>query len=109
MTTFRDIDQTGRTRPRGLGALIPTEPPTPAVTALDKQFQWKQLNAALFAIRNAEFEYARGDHEAAGVWMDDARHALGALALSLAEGPAADGYARLFETIVTPPQVRRRD
>jgi hypothetical protein len=91
-------------RPRGLDALIPTAPPAPDVRGL----QWSQLNLAFAAIRNAEFEFARGGLDEGGMWLDDARRALGALALTLAEGPAAEGYARLFEQILTPPRVRRR-
>lgn len=99
---IHDVDMVGRTRPRGLEALIPTSP-APDVRA----FQWSQLELALTAIRSAEFEYARDDRDAGGMWLDDARRALGALALSLAEGPAAEGYARLFETILTEPSVKR--
>jgi hypothetical protein len=86
-------------RPRGLDALIPTAPPAPDV----RRMQWSQLNLAFAAIRHAEFEFARGALDEGGMWLDDARRALGALALTLAEGPAAEGYARLFESILTPP------
>lgn len=78
--------------------------PAPSV----RDVQWKQLEAALQAIRLAEFEYSRHDLDAGGMLLDDARRAIGALALTLADGPAAEGYARLFETILTPPSVRRR-
>ncbi len=36
--------------------------------------------------------------------MQDARRSLGALALLLADGPDAEGYARLLDGILTPPQ-----
>jgi len=97
-------------RRRGLDALIPTSPdpaPTPDAPDAVRQLQWRELEAALFAITNAQFEYERNrDDEAGRMWVEDARRALGTLALSLADGPAAEGYARLFSTIMTEPNVR---
>jgi len=97
-------------RARGLDALIPTSPdPAPTRDAPDavRQLQWRELEAALFAITNAQFEYERNrDDEAGRMWVEDARRALGTLALSLADGPADEGYARLFSTIMTEPNVR---
>ncbi|NYE20526.1 hypothetical protein [Microbacterium immunditiarum] len=113
MTNYRyfDADLIGRTpaRRRGLDALIPTSPdPAPDAPDAVRQLQWRELEAALFAITNAQFEYERNrDDEAGRMWIEDARRALGTLALSLADGPAAEGYARLFSTIMTEPNVRR--
>lgn len=70
--------------------------------------QWRKLEGALQSLRLAEFELVRGNVDVGGVHMDDVRRALGALALTLADGPAAEGYSRLFETILTPPSVRGR-
>lgn len=105
--TFTDVDQLGRTRPRGLDALIPTKP-TPDAGAV-RAMQWKQLEAALFSLTSAQFEYEHNrDDEAGRVHVEDCRRAIGALALTLADGPDAEGYARLFETILTPPSVGKR-
>lgn len=133
---FHDIDGIGRTpapsRGRGLDALIPTSP-TPergmspaydagyddgrAVAESVRKAQWRQLEAALFSLTNAQFEYERAGVdpenwlepvEAGRMHIEDCRRALGTLALTLADGPDAEGYARLFEAITTEPKVRKR-
>jgi hypothetical protein len=86
---------------RGLDALIPTAPAASAPDA--RVLQWKQLEAALFSLTNAQFEYERGDLEAGRMHVDDARRALGTVALTMAEGPDAEGYARLFSAITDAP------
>lgn len=108
---FHDIDGIGRTpapsRPgRGLDALIPTAPP--ADPGVVRRVQWRQLEAALFSLTNAQFEYERGEVEDGRTHVEDCRSALGALALSLADAPDAEGYARLFEAITTEPSTTRR-
>lgn len=86
---------------RGLDALIPTGPEeTPPV----RQLQWRELEAALGHITRAQFEYARGNPIDGHMWLDDARRSLGVLALSLADGDDAEGYARLFGSILTTPE-----
>jgi hypothetical protein len=125
---FHDIDGIGRTpapsRPgRGLEALIPTSPRPErgispaydagyddgtAASATVRKVQWRQLEAALFSLTNAQFEYERGEVEDGRTHVEDCRRALGALALSLADAPDGEGYARLFEAITTEPKVRRR-
>lgn len=92
-------------RPRGLDALIPTAVATPAPDV--RMLQWKQLEAALFSLTNAQFEYERGEHENGRTHVEDCRRAIGALALTLADGPDAEGYARLFDAIMTEPKVQR--
>ncbi len=81
--------------------------------------QWKQIDAALASLGHAQFEYSRNHpedaatateterYEAACTHMDDVRRALGTLALTLADGPDAEGYARLFGAILTDPKVQR--
>lgn len=80
-----------------------------------RALQWKQLEAALFSLTNAQFEYERAVYEpslvaarkgsdAGRTHVEDCRRALGTLALTLADGPDAEGYARLFQAINTPPQ-----
>lgn len=73
--------------------------PTTDVRAI----QWKQLESALQHVTSAQFEYERGHVLEGRIWLDDVRRALGTLALTLADGPDAEGYARLFEGILTPP------
>jgi hypothetical protein len=106
---FHDIDLINRHAPRpgrGLDALIPTAPP--ADPGVVRRVQWRQLEAALFSLTNAQFEYERGEVEDGRTHVEDCRRALGALALSLADAPDAEGYARLFEAITTEPKVRKR-
>ena len=83
------------------------EPPTrPAHGELEL---WRLLDQALAYLNNAEFELQRGHSEDAGVWVGDARRALGEAALVLADQHASvqEGYRRFAEQIVTPPHVRR--
>lgn len=133
--TFHDVDQIGRsvqTRGRGLDALIPTAPAEPArltytegyedgraaeaTTHAEKHvLQWKQIEAALFSLTNAQFEYEQAAlavfpeaHIDAGkTHVEDCRRALGTLALTLADGPDAEGYARLFGEVMKAPTGRR--
>lgn len=102
---FSDAGQIGRTAPRrarGLDALIPTSPQLAPSDV--RKVQWAQLEAALFAITNAQFEYEHNrDDDAGATWIGDARAALGTLALLLSEGPDAEGYARLFAEIMAAP------
>ena len=65
--------------------------------------QWRELDNALAYISHAQYQYEHGDPDAGRMWLDDARRSLGALALLLAEGPDAEGYARLLDGILTPP------
>lgn len=72
-----------------------------------RAMQWKQLEAALFSLTNAQFEYENAsgrpfpeEHlEAGRMHVEDCRRALGALALTLADGPDAEGYARLLDPV----------
>ena len=92
---------------RGLDALIPTSPAPPAPDP--RKLAWAQLEAALFCITNAQFEYEHNrDHDAGSMWVNDARAALGTVALMLSEGPDAEGYARLFAEIMAAPTTGRR-
>ncbi len=66
--------------------------------------QWRQIDAALTSLTNAQFEYERGDDEAGRMHVEDCRRALGVVALSLSEGKDAEGYARLFGDIMREPK-----
>lgn len=72
-----------------------------SVPTSDAKPIWDELQAALNHVSNAEFELSHGDVEDALVWLGDARRALGAAALALADFA---GYARLAEQILTPPR-----
>lgn len=72
-----------------------------------KQLQWSTLQEGLAYLSNAKFEYERGNLEAGEMWIEDLRRSLGVLALTLAEGPDVEGYARLFGSILTPPTSQR--
>jgi len=71
--------------------------PTP-----EKHPVWTELQNALQMLRHAEFEVKRGERDAALVWLDDVRAALGAAALAAAE---QDNWARFAGCLVTQPHV----
>ena len=81
---------------------VPGEELSPAERV--RRMQWRELDNALAYLGHAQFQYEHGDLEAGRMWLDDARRALGALALLLAEGPDAEAYARLLEAVLTPPR-----
>lgn len=77
----------------------------PTTRALE---MWTTLQRGLFCLNNAAFETHRPegpDLEAADMWLDDLRRAIGELALALAdaETSAAEGYRLLAEAVVAPP------
>lgn len=69
--------------------------------------QFRELNNALAYLSHAQFHYERGQDEDGRMWLDDARRSLGGVALLLADGPDAEGYARLLEAVLTRPSVRK--
>lgn len=69
-----------------------------------RKLRWKELENALTYLSQAQFEYERDDFRAGRMWLDDARRALGALALLMSEDIAAEGYARLLTATLTPPR-----
>ena len=81
---------------------LPEPEPTPEERV--RRARYRELENTLTYIGLAEFEYERDECRAARLWMQDARRSLGALALLLADGPDAEGYARLLDGILTPPQ-----
>lgn len=80
---------------------VPGEELSPAERV--RRMQWREVDNALAYLGHAQFQFEHGDQEAGRMWLDDARRSLGALALLLAEGPDAEGYARLLDGILTPP------
>lgn len=81
---------------------IPESEPTPEERA--RKLRWTELENALTYIGLAQFEYERDDFKAGRLWLDDARRALGALALLMSDDIAAEGYARLLDATLTPPR-----
>lgn len=79
------------------------------VHAEHRVIQWRQIEAAFGSLVNAQFEYERDepDREAGRMHVEDCRRALGTLALTLADGPDAEGYARLFGEVMKAPTGRR--
>ena len=75
---------------------------TPAERA--RKARWREVENALTYIGLAQFEYERDDFKAGRTWLDDARRALGALALLMSDDLAAVGYARLLDATLTPPR-----
>lgn len=73
--------------------------PAPDLTAA----RWHELKAALHAVNMADFEAMRGDLEAASMYLDDARRALGGVALLLSDNPDAQGYAHLLHHVLGGP------
>lgn len=67
--------------------------------------QWHELQTALGHLTRAEVQVRYGDEEAALMLLGDVRACLGALALLLADGPQASGYAKLLENVITEPRV----
>lgn len=68
-----------------------------------RELQWKLLSDTLAYLTNAQFCYEKTEPIDGLMWINDARRALGSLALLLAEGPDAEAYARLLESVLTPP------
>ena len=69
-----------------------------------RKARWREIENALTYIGLAEFEYERDDFKAGRTWLEDARRALGALALLMSDDLAAEGYARLLDATLTPPR-----
>lgn len=80
----------------------PEPDPTPADSV--RKARWREIENALTYIGLAEFEYERDDFKAGRTWLEDARRALGALALLMSDDLAAEGYARLLDATLTPPR-----
>lgn len=85
---------------------IPGEELSPAERV--RRMQWRKVDNALAYLGHAQFQYEHGDQDAGRMWLDDARRALGALALLLAEGPDAEAYARLLDAVLTPPRAAEK-
>lgn len=68
-----------------------------------KTARWRELQRALFCVNNADFEIGRGNLEAGAIWLDDARRAIGAVALLCGADPDAEGYARLLNDVLAHP------
>ena len=68
----------------------------------EKKPIWTELQNALEMLRLAEFEVRRGETDAALVWLNDVRGALGAAALAATE---QDSWARFAGCLVAQPHV----
>ncbi|SDO77783.1 hypothetical protein SAMN04487848_2062 [Microbacterium sp. ru370.1] len=75
--------------------------PTPAPTI--ETARWHELQAALHCVNMAASAIGRHDEEVALVYIEDARRALGGVALLLTDGPDAQGYMHLLRHVLEGP------
>lgn len=78
---------------------MPDPTPAPDLTAA----RWHELKAALHSVNMADFEAMRGNLVDASMHLDDARRAIGGVALLLSDEPDARSMAHLLNHVLGGP------